>query len=471
MCIPCSCQRTLVIYILLNKKRRTHLALRLPEIVAIITKYVYFSYGNTNSSSNSSSGSNKNINNVSRKALNQLYQCLFVNRLWQDSAARIMYRDLYFNEHKADHDTFIKFSSAFIDAPELQQNQSSTLSLCRQCKLYIRHCTCTPASLAVANPLDNNNDGQQQQYQQHKRKSLSPSGIRSSPSNYISSQNNENEKLDYLSISSLHTNNNSNLVPLDDERLQRLNLYRRTLRTLTLRKMKEDTLPNVFQSLQQVGKHASRLERLELYICDSITDTCVYPFLTHGTLTHLTLAGCYNISDALIHQVARSCPNLILLDVRACGNVSDSSIIQIALNCPKLRHLNVGRVREQERISTASISLIAQRTDIAVLGLAGCDITDECMLLLAHHRNKSLERISVNNCRRLTNKSLHAFVEKCLNLAVFEMKECHLVNDWASVAEMVKRKVLLTLCEQQNRDCVVWAKKHGRTLDVRAPLK
>ncbi|KAI9492808.1 hypothetical protein BDB00DRAFT_883338 [Zychaea mexicana] len=383
-----------------EQQQRTHLALQLPEIVTNIITHI------ANSSSHTAATA------AVKNDKSNLYQCLFVNRLWQDCASRAIYRTLQFGEHKANYEAFTKFASMFSDEPVLSQQ--------RNLAPYS-----TPASLAN---ISNNTD--------------------------------------YPYTSAFLSRLND---PILDERPQRLNTYRRTLRSLTLRKFKDPT--PITQALQQVGKHAVRIERLELYICDSVTDKSVFTFLHHGTLTHLTLAGCYQITDALVTQVAESCPNLSLLDVRACGYVSDKSITQIALRCPKLYHLNVGRVRDRERITNASINLVAQHTNIGVLGLAGCDITDECMLLLATHRNRALERISVNNCRRLTNKSVHAFVKHCRNLVVFEMKECHLVNDWEPVAEMVKRKVLLTLCEQQNRDCVEWAKAHGRTLHVRAPLK
>jgi hypothetical protein len=118
-----------------------------------------------------------------------------------------------------------------------------------------------------------------------------------------------------------------------------------------------------------------------------------------------------------------------------------------------------------------SISLIARNTRVAVLGLAGCDMTDECLIMLAKCRGRSLERISVNNCHRITNKSVQAYVKYCPNLSVFEMKECHWIDDWASVAELVQRKVLLTLCEQQNRACAEWARQRGRIMEVKAPIK
>ncbi|CEG84295.1 hypothetical protein RMATCC62417_18118 [Rhizopus microsporus] len=98
-------------------------------------------------------------------------------------------------------------------------------------------------------------------------------------------------------------------------------------------------------------------------------------------------------------------------------------------------------------------------------------MTDECLVMLAKHRGKKLERISVNNCYKLTNKTIQAFVKYCPNLSVFEMKECHWIDDWSCVAELVQRRVLLTLCDQQNKACVEWARRHGRVMNVKAPVK
>jgi hypothetical protein len=93
------------------------------------------------------------------------------------------------------------------------------------------------------------------------------------------------------------------------------------------------------------------------------------------------------------------------------------------------------------------------------------------MQTLAKYRTTGLERVSVNSCFKISNETVYAYIRYCPNLSVFEMKECHNVNDWEAVAELVRRKVLLTLCDQQNRACADWARISGRTLDVKAPLK
>ncbi|KAI7884115.1 uncharacterized protein EV154DRAFT_574694 [Mucor mucedo] len=246
--------------------------------------------------------------------------------------------------------------------------------------------------------------------------------------------------------------------------------YANAIRSIALRKIKDKTIN---EPLQQISRHSQKLEKLDIYICDHLADSSVHNFITnnHHSLTYLSLAGCNRITDDAVLSVAKNCPKLEHLDLRACGLISDISIQAIAMNCPDLHHLNVGRVRDREKITMQSIRLVAENTKVAVLGLAGCDMTDECLIALAKCRGRGLERISVNNCYRITNKSVQAYVKYCPNLSVFEMKECHWIDDWSSVAELVQRKVLLTLCDQQNRACTEWARQRGRVMEVKAPVK
>jgi hypothetical protein len=243
--------------------------------------------------------------------------------------------------------------------------------------------------------------------------------------------------------------------------------YRRALRCFSLRKVKDNSIN---EPLIAVSKFARELTHLDMYICDHLVDTTVMAFITPN-LTNISFAGCHQITDASISLIAQSCPKLVHLDLRACGAVSDVSISQIAQSCPRLRHLNVGRIREGRRITYASVKLVAELTEVAVLGLAGCELTDQCIEVLAHARGNGLERLSVNNCHKLTNRSIREVLAYCQRLSVFEMKECHLIDDWEAITELVQRQVLMTLCDQQNRACVKWAKSQGKAVKVRAPIK
>ncbi|KAI9484641.1 hypothetical protein BDB00DRAFT_854185 [Zychaea mexicana] len=243
--------------------------------------------------------------------------------------------------------------------------------------------------------------------------------------------------------------------------------YRSVLRSLTIQKVKRSTISDLL--CDKIARHCNRLEHIELYICDHVKHATLAPFIQHGQLTQISLAGCFQITDECILQVAKQCSQLEHLDLRACGLISDVSISAIAMQCRALKHLNVGRVRERHRITIKSIRLIAMHTNVTVLGLAGCQIDDECMLLLAQHRNRHLERISVNSCHRITNAAIRAYAQYCPNLSVFEMKECHLIDDWETIVALAQREVLMTLCKQQDRACFAWTQKHGVPWVVKSP--
>ncbi|KAI8067810.1 hypothetical protein BC940DRAFT_300516 [Gongronella butleri] len=274
------------------------------------------------------------------------------------------------------------------------------------------------------------------------------------------------------------TNKKKTTLPMDeDEPLtaedpkQRFStiLYQRSVRSVTVKRIKDKAIN---ADLEAVAASASHLQKLDIYICDAVHNRALMAFFHTGNqLTYVSLAGCYLVSDEAIVTLAHHAPQLKHLDLRACGQVSDLGLSAIAYHCPRLTHLNVGRIRERERITNTSISLIAQHTQVTVLGLAGCAIDDDAMLHVARHRGHALERVSVNNCRRLTNRTLDALVTQCPRLTVFEMKDCTNIDHWFQLQSLLKRNVLLTLSERQNKECHAWAQRHGIQMKVLSPVK
>lgn len=430
--------------------QQPHLALRLPEIISHIFSFLVPAHTQ---------------DELSKKMYADLYPCLMVNRLWHDNSSRIIWRKAFFEDTRDDLDSFLKFASI------IHNESTSTLTTT----------TKTAAALAIGEPtlfyhLDTMPPLMSYPSRSSSISSVSSSAIKT-PAEYSLMEEDMDEYLisdKIMSPESLFAeieNNNIKTTTAAIAKLEtaaRLTTYRNALRFLSIRKIKEKS---VNEPLTRIGQNATKLEHLDIYICDHFSNDALYPFLAHQSLTYLSLAGCHHISDEAILKVAEYCGRLEHLDLRACGSVSDVSLSAIAMSCPRLRHLNVGRIRDREKVSSKSISLIAQYTQAAVLGLAGCDIDDACMQTLAKYRTTGLERVSVNSCFKISNETVYAYIRYCPNLSVFEMKECHNVNDWEAVAELVRRKVLLTLCDQQNRACADWARISGRTLDVKAPLK
>ncbi|KAI9266941.1 hypothetical protein BY458DRAFT_556391 [Sporodiniella umbellata] len=349
-----------------------------------------------------------------KKPWKDIYQCLLVNSLWHDCAFRCLWRSVSFEESALGLEAFQKFVSVVANAPiektfHMQEEYAQWMTLFSN--KYSTPCT---------------------------------------------SLENVGSCAKRVHVDSIYSHHDQ---------------YRNAIRSLSLWKVKESSIN---RSLQQIAPFLTRAEKLEFYICDNLLDKslqCLVQNQNLCNLTYLSLAGCCHLTDESMLDTARNCPKLKHLDLRACGKISDLSIKAVARLCPELHHLNVGRVRDREKITIQSIGLVAKYTQISVLGLAGCDITDDCLLLLAKYRGNALERISVNDCYRLTNKSVHVYAHYCPNLSVFEMKECHWIDDWESITYMVERHVLLTLCEQQSKACSEWAAQRGKSIQIKAPVK
>jgi hypothetical protein len=440
-----------------NQQNQAHLGLCLPEIVSHIFSFLVPCH---------------NQEEPKKKKYSDLYACLTVNRLWHDCASRIIWRRAYFEDTKGDIDTFLKFASIIYNEPTPVLSPSISNSLAAA-QLAVGHARMVDTdepmtstamikypsrSSSISSVSTNDSIGTPAEYSfmDHEYlvsdKALSPERLHA--------------EIEYIK----HTLESTAAAEsaTASATTARLTTYRNALRHLSIRKIKEKS---VNEPLARIGQSASNLEHLDIYICDHFCNEALYPFLAHQSLTYLSLAGCHHISDEAILKVAEYCSRLEHLDLRACGLVSDVSLSAVAMHCPRLRHLNVGRIRDRDKVTYKSIALIAQYTQAAVLGLAGCDMDDACMEVLAKYRNTGLERVSVNSCFKISNATVYAYIKHCPNLSVFEMKECHSVNDWEAVAELVQRKVLLTLCDQQTKACADWARVRGRTLDVKAPLK
>lgn len=441
----------------MNSQQQPHLAVCLPEIISHIFSFLVPCY---------------NQEETKKKMYINLYACLTVNRLWHDCSSRIIWRKVYFEDTKDDFNTFLKFASIIYNEPMPVMSPSISSSL-------------AAAQLAVGHtPIVDMDEPMTSAMIKYPSRSSSISSVSTTltaddsigtPSeysfmnhDYLSSDKIPSPEKLYAEIEHIKHAWESTAAATAVATTARLTTYRNALRHLSIRKIKEKS---VNEPLARIGQSASKLEHLDIYICDNFCNDALYPFLAHQSLTYLSLAGCHHISDEAIIKVAEYCERLEHLDLRACGLVSDVSLSAVAMHCPRLRHLNVGRIRDRDKVTYKSISLIAQYTQAAVLGLAGCDMDDACMEVLAKYRTTGLERVSVNSCFKISNATVYAYIKHCPNLSVFEMKECHGVNDWEAVAELVQRKVLLTLCDQQTKACADWARVRGRTLDVKAPLK
>lgn len=194
---------------------------------------------------------------------------------------------------------------------------------------------------------------------------------------------------------------------------------RRKPKALLLHKL--DRATQVELELFEQVNLGEQLEWLEFYTCPMISPT---KGLLGPKLTKIVLPGCTRVSDRCLFDIAERCPQLQHLDLRACDQVSDMGVKVIARYCPQLETINVGRNFSGHRITYKSVKHLARLTQIKTLGLAGCDIDDRAVWELALYRSGRVERLSLNNCRLLTNDGLPRALGYLPNLKVLEIRGC-----------------------------------------------
>lgn len=211
-------------------------------------------------------------------------------------------------------------------------------------------------------------------------------------------------------------------------------------------------LPNVQQSdLHQLENFGGAIEWLEFYTCPNIVPT--QSLLSGGRVTKVVLPGCGRVDDKTIALVAQTCTSLEHLDIRACDKVSDKGLKFIAKHCRQLKLLNVGRTQNGDLITHRGLKHIARRTQLVTLGAAGTAIEDRTMWDFAAYRGKSLERLSLNNCRLLTNKSVPRILRHTPTLSVLELRGCTQITEMRPIVkfkrmrERLGRTPLIEGCE------------------------
>lgn len=197
----------------------------------------------------------------------------------------------------------------------------------------------------------------------------------------------------------------------------------------------------------------SSLERLELFMCPKIVAA---PEFFGEKLKSLVLTGSKTADDASMQIIAKRCPNLELLDVRASELITDAGLYYIATNCTKLTTINVGRKNKGHLITDASMSLLAKNNpNLATVGVAGCNVSDRFVWDLALNCSDHMERLSLNNCRYITNQSipLILYSDYFPQLSVLELMNADQITNFRPIIEFKRRQemkgisMLLEVCE------------------------
>lgn len=156
-------------------------------------------------------------------------------------------------------------------------------------------------------------------------------------------------------------------------------------------------------------------------------------------LESLNLSGCYNLSDsALDTAFNRDIPSLKILNLSLCKEVTDNSLGRIATHCKNLQDLQLGGCT---KITNTGLLLISWGLkNIKSLNLRSCwQISDHGIGHLAGINSQpgggagagatTLERISLQDCQKLTDESLNHIAVGLPSVQAINLSFCVSVTD------------------------------------------
>lgn len=140
-----------------------------------------------------------------------------------------------------------------------------------------------------------------------------------------------------------------------------------------------------------------------LVLRDGVNDRDL-ELLTHvGTLTHLDLGDCHQVTDAGLELLVERLPGLVELKLRRCERITARGVTALT----RARGLVRLRLSGAERLNDESLAPLAQLDQLIGLNLAGCaELTDQGLATLG--RLHGLESLSLKQCNRLTAAGLEA---------------------------------------------------------------
>jgi len=173
------------------------------------------------------------------------------------------------------------------------------------------------------------------------------------------------------------------------------------------------------------------LERLFLKECKSLTDKA-FVSIAKGCpdLTHLDISSCVLIGDGALRAIGGGCKKLEILELAFCKNVTDASVVKMAEKFGKsIKKLGLGHCSKLTDKSVAAIGSMCR--GILALDLSVCSkITDDAISEIAKGCH-DLKELNLGICEKITDQSLIAVAESCKGLEVLNISCCDKVTDEA----------------------------------------
>ncbi|KAG5184809.1 hypothetical protein JKP88DRAFT_354359 [Tribonema minus] len=190
--------------------------------------------------------------------------------------------------------------------------------------------------------------------------------------------------------------------------------------------------------VQEVARACPQLRGLALRGCAALTDAALWAVARHlaATLRDLSLAGCARVTAVGLRSLALTCRALEGLDVSRVPAIDDVTLSAAALIIPRMPHLT-RRSALPPLAATAAVASAAAAAarviaggqwQLRTLSLEGCAAVSDVGAADLARASPSLTRLNVSHCARVGeygDGALVALGRHCARLRRLEAVGCH----------------------------------------------
>ncbi|KAG0169574.1 hypothetical protein DFQ28_011146 [Apophysomyces sp. BC1034] len=156
----------------------------------------------------------------------------------------------------------------------------------------------------------------------------------------------------------------------------------------------------------------------------------------------LSLSQCFHLTDTGFKSIAQQASNLAELDVNSCWLLTDQSLALIGSCCPKLVKIDLSNCR---KITNRGVQALLEEkmarnySGLTEIILSYCkNLTDQTMHHLAQYNAKTLERLNVQRCTKITDDGFMAWADTVFPaLQHVVLNDCSFLTDKA-IAYLIK---------------------------------
>jgi hypothetical protein len=171
--------------------------------------------------------------------------------------------------------------------------------------------------------------------------------------------------------------------------------------------------------LGQIASGCPEVTSVDLTWCENVTAVGLAKLATGCPhLTSLNLELCRQLTDEGLEKIGDGCPKLAMLDIGFCTNITDASLARIAAGCPNLTSLNLESCCKVT--VTGLTKIVAGCPNLNSLNLASCANATDAWLEAIAAGCPTLKELDLSMCENVTDVGAMVVATGCPLLSSFK---------------------------------------------------